>query len=182
MPEYEKVSVDGPEPRRRGTVVVKHRQHPLLCPTCNQPVEVVLTCGCTEQRDIEEAKTVVRWVVMDNFGILWPGIFKDEQEATCCARQIGAVARRCTLTVHDDEKPGGNGLLPDPDKIAIRVPPRCLICHAKWVGGCEPPYDEIKNACRVFYECGASFSATWIGMGAYQILFKNCREDVSADA
>lgn len=73
-----------------------------------------------------------------------------------------------------------------------KVPATCLICGAKYVGGhalpgeemrekpadeCRTPRDEgdIPNrGYRVFYHCGATHSATYIGMGCWRLLVKNC--------
>ena len=59
----------------------------------------------------------------------------------------------------------------------IKVPERCLICHAFWIGGHETPGQEIKEGLRVFYRCGASISCKEISDGIYQILTKNCGND-----
>jgi hypothetical protein len=58
----------------------------------------------------------------------------------------------------------------------LRVPPRCLVCGAKWSGGHERPLHQMQEGLRVFYECGASMSFHYGGFteGAYRILFKNC--------
>ena len=63
----------------------------------------------------------------------------------------------------------------------IKVPKRCLICQSPWAGGHERPGKQMQSGLRVFYSCGASLSYKILAEGIYQLLVKNCQNDIQND-
>ncbi|MEA1883757.1 MAG: hypothetical protein U9N62_04450 [Thermotogota bacterium] len=58
--------------------------------------------------------------------------------------------------------------------MIIKVPEKCLVCGAGYLGGHELPTKPMKEGLRVFYTCGASMSVKILDENTYQILYKNC--------
>lgn len=61
------------------------------------------------------------------------------------------------------------------DNMTILVPPTCLRCGSKWIGGSEVPGKAMKFQARVFYECGTNMSITRWSSSGCSILLTNCQ-------